>query len=323
MMFAIRKTYSAIVLAWLLLGAAAFIQGCGKDVPPQPVVTSFKYEPAKTLSPEERDVETRFATAIQDNLNVFIAAYRWKWPKVVNTDNARELSRDYAPDGFESMTENTKEHRLKYTLATQGPSRSLAVEVYKQMLREQPTGTTQPLVVFTAGGAGSGKSTSIGALPELRNIMDQAQIVFDTTLSSQDSPEQIKMALDAGKTVKIFYIYRDAEMAFTGMLERTVRTGRPVTLTNFITTHLGTPKMLDSVANIYGEEIKAGKISISVIDNTGALQDVKVAQGGMNFVRARVSQYDGNELRERLQKTLDEAYADGKISKQVYDAVNQ
>lgn len=305
-----KRGRSAFVLACLLVVAVFFIQGCEKGVPPQ-------------LSSEEREVEHRFAAAIQDNLNVFIAAYRWKWPKTVNTDNARELSKDYAPDGFESMTEKTKTHRTKYTLATQTLSRSLAMEVYKQMLKEQPTGTTQSHVVFTAGGAGSGKSTSVTKFTELQQILDQAQIVVDTTLSSEGALEQIKMALDARKIVKIYYVYRDPELAFAGMLERATQTGRPVTLTNFIDTHLGAPKALDGIVNMYSEEIKNGTVTLDVIDNTGDFHDLKFEQQGANFVRNKAEKYDPNQLRKQLHNTLDNTYQKGAISKEIYDAINK
>lgn len=313
---------ATLIRVLCLLAVGLIIQNCGDD-PPLSNQTSFIFEPAKSLSREDREVENRFAGAIASNLNVFIAAYRWKWPKVVNTDNARELCQEYAPDGFDLMTEKNKEHRTKYALGTQAVGRALAMEVYKQMLQEQPTGSEKPLVVFTAGGAGSGKSTSFKAVKELRDITDRAQIIFDTTLSSQISQDQIKMALDANRVVQIFYIYRDPEAAFLGALTRAKLTGRPVTVSNFMETHLGAPAALDSVEQRFFDEIKNGTLRILVVDNTSGRDFPEMADEGVNFVRQRAPEYSSDRLRKLLEGLLNDAYDKGEISKTLFEAINK
>lgn len=313
----------AFVLAFFLILAPWSLTGCENRHPAPPQPATFEFTPAKNLSPDEQEVEKRFSSAIQNNLNVFVAAYRWKWPKVINTDNARELCQEYAPDGFDLMTERNKEHRAKYALGTQAPARALAMEVYRQMLKEAPTASEKPLVVFTAGGAGSGKSTSVTSVEELQRSIDQAQIVVDTTLSSPISLEQIKMALDAGKAVKIFYIYRDPELAFKGVLERANRTGRPVTISNFIDTHLGAPTTLDNVTKRFGKEINGGMIEIKVVDNTEGIKDAKLAQEGVDFVRKRTAKYSEDGLRRLLRDLLKDDYEKGVISKEDFEMMDR
>lgn len=313
----------AFVLAFFLFLAPWSLTGCENKNPAPPHPATLEITPAKSLSPDERDLEKRFLNAIQNNLNVFIAAYRWKWPKVINTDNARELCQEYAPDGFDVMTERNKEHRAKYALGTQAPARALAMEVYRQMLKEAPTASEESLVVFTAGGAGSGKSTSVASVEQLQRRIDQAQIVVDTTLSSQLSLEQIKMALDAGKAVNIFYVYRDPELAFNGVLERANRTGRPVTISNFIDTHLGAPAALDNVTERFGQEIKNGTIEVLVIDNTGDISGAKLVQDGMVFVRKRTAGYSKDGLRRQLHDLLKDAYEKRLISKEDFETMDK
>jgi ABC-type dipeptide/oligopeptide/nickel transport system ATPase component len=181
----------------------------------------------------------------------------------------------------------------------------------------------ESLVVFTAGGAGSGKSTSVSSIEQFHRNIAQAQIVVDATLSSQLSLEQIKMALDAGKAVKIFYIYRDPELAFNGVLERANRTGRPVTISNFIDTHLGAPAALDNVTERFGQEIKSGTIEVLVIDNNGDIKDAKLVQDGVVFVGNKTKGYSEDGLRRRLHDLLKIAYDKGRISKEDFERMDK
>jgi len=319
-----HRRRAAPLLAWLiLLAAATAIQSCGNDAPPQRSHVTFKFEPGKGLSPEERGIENRFGNAIAENLNVFIAAYRWKWPKIINTDNARELCGEYAPDGFDLLTDVNRRHRTKHALGTQAPARALAMEVYKQMLREPPANSEQPLVVFTAGGAGSGKSTSVAAVEEVQRFVGDAQIIVDTTLTSPVSLEQVTMALDAQKSVKIYYIYRDPESAFQGVIDRAKQTGRPVTISNFIETHLGAPVALDNVARKFAEEIKSGRIDIKVVDNTGDIRDANLSPAGVRFVRERTARYSHDQLRDRLRELLRAAYENNAVSKDLVELMDR
>lgn len=313
-----KLLYRSITAAILAIA----LGGCGGQKPPLDA-PQFTYESDKALSDSEREIETRFGTAIADNLNVFVAAYRSQWPKIVNTDNARELFQDYAPDGFDLTTERNKERRTKYALGTQAPARALAMEVYRRMLAETPKAGEAPLVVFTAGGAGSGKSTSVSSVVDLLSSVNQAQIIVDTTLSGDGALQQIKMALDAGKDVKIFYIYREPELAFEGVLERAIRTGRPVTVSNFVATHLGAVAALDSVANLYAPQIAAGKVDILVVNNSGAIGEAKLEDRGVAFLRQQVGQRSRGDLENKCKNQLRTAYENGLISRELYDKSNR
>jgi hypothetical protein len=65
-------------------------------------------------------------------------------------------------------------------------------------------------VVFTAGGAGVGKTTSIRKLAELSHAVQVAEIVYETTLATYGSAvDRISQALVAGRMVSVVFVYRD------------------------------------------------------------------------------------------------------------------
>lgn len=301
--------------------AAIIIQSCSPKTPDE----SFNFTPYPGLSSEERAVEGRYASQISENLRAYIGAYRFYWGKVVNTDSARELSVDYAPDGPDAMTPRNLTHRARYTLATQGPSRELAVQVYRQMLTEQPTSGEEARVVFTAGGAGSGKSTSISNIADVQAIVDNAQIVFDTTFSSPQTIELVQQALTAQKSVTIVYVYREPPDAFEGMIERARATGRPVSLSNFLETHLGAPTMIDRVMRQFSDDVQAGRLNLLVVDNTAnhPSQATLVHDNPTGFLANRASTYTERQLRRDLRRSLRAALQAQRIDRDMFNQIDR
>lgn len=298
-----RSNRFAVVAMTAVLGLAGF--GCRAPEPSVPPAATFNYQPYQNLSREERTIEQRYAAQISANLPVYVAAYRHLFGNVVNTDSARELSRDYAPDGPTSNSARNRDHRMRYTLATQGPSRELAIETYRRMLREQPADEAPRDVVFTAGGAGSGKSTSVSRIQEVQLLVDQAQIVFDTTMSNEQAIELVRMALSTGRRVTIVYVYRRPEDAFAGMIGRARDTGRPVSLTNFISTHLGAPRTILALQRRFQRQVTGGQLNIRVIDNTGRLEDAREVDDVAAYLAAAADRYDERSLRRDLEAQLD------------------
>lgn len=311
---------SPLRMAWaiMLLGAIA---ACNPTDPPPPA-PAFNYQPFPNLTREEREVEDRFAGQIRENLTVYVAAYRFHWGKVVNTDLARELSQDYAPDGPEAMTPRNLSQRTRYTLATQGPSRELATEIYRRMLREQPREGGEARVVFTAGGAGSGKSTSIRALPEAQAAVDDAHIVFDTTMSGPQAADLIEQAFSVGRSVTILYVYREPTDAFAGMIGRARDTGRPVSLSNFISTHLGAPRTISALEQRFGPQLRDGRLIIRVVDNTGAPEQAHFVEDGAQFLRARTGRYTPSRLEHNLRRQLQQARRAG-LGDNMYNQIDR
>ena len=162
---------------------------------------------AKNLSLDERKVEARFAAHLEAHTDAAISRYTAKYGKDINADNARELSSDYAPGGMDSIDSVTNAARTRWGEAVFQPARALAREIYLRALKQEASSDQRKQVVFTAGGAGVGKTTSVRQLPGLARAVGAAEIVYDTTLSDlRSASERIDQALDAGRMVSIVLV---------------------------------------------------------------------------------------------------------------------
>ena len=264
---------------------------------------------AKNLTPPEREVEARLAKYFEEHTDEAIARYRAKYGKEINTDNARELSPDYAPGGMDVEDAQTRAARARWSAAVHEPSSAFTKELFKRELKKKPDKGERNVVVFTAGGAGVGKTTSIHAIPGLEHSVEAAQIVYDTTLSSlKSSLDRIAQALDAGKEVSIVYVYRDPVDSLSGgALPRAERNGRTLPLEAYLDTHLGAPEVLLKIAETYkGDK----RVEIAVIDNSRGRGQAALAD--MNFVRAVAQKYTRQDLMAKLKRALEDAYEKGK-----------
>jgi major membrane immunogen (membrane-anchored lipoprotein) len=297
---AFRRTFIV-----LFTFATLLLTNCGNsDKGTYPGKLGIQHAPK--LSREERKVEADFAKYLEDNTDEAVARYKKQYGNLINTDNARELSEVYAPHGMGAQDDLAREARMKWSAATQEPSRALAKEMYRRSLGKGH------LVVFSAGGAGSGKSTTIG-LYEMKG----AEVVYDTTLSDlTGSMERIQQALDAGSEVQIIYVYRDPVDAFVnGVLPRAEENGRTVGLNEFINTHLGARESLLQISQKYGKE---KKVKITVVNNSLGKGEAAIAD--LELVEKAVK-YDRDDLMKKLLRALDEAYEKGRISEHAYRAM--
>jgi hypothetical protein len=281
------------------------LQGCGSDDH-----NKISVELSSNLTSEEMEVQKRFAEYIENNPDKAIDEYIKRFGNVVNTDNARELSTDYQPPNATKDEVNLA--RTKWSRATIAPSRALANAVYQKLLTENSK--KEPSVVFTAGGASSGKSSSIASFSKLHQTLTNSQVIFDTTLSSEKTAlANIKLALDAGKEVNIFYVYRNPNDAFTASLKRAMEIGRPVTINEFLDSHLNAPKVIKKISEIYP------KISIYVVDNSGEVG--KATSMELRDLIAVTNLLSRDKLVTDLNQLLDKSLSNGSISKDVYFAV--
>jgi hypothetical protein len=278
---------------------------------------------AQNLTAQEREVEARFAKYLEEHTDEAIALYKAKYGKEINTDNVRELSQDYAPGGMEADDANTRTARSKWSAAVHEPSSALTKEIYRRELKKAPARDERNQVVFTAGGAGVGKTTSIHQVPGLGNVVDASQIVYDTTLSGlKSSLERISQALDSGKSVSIVYVYRDpVDSLANGALPRAERNGRALPLEAFLDTHMGAPEVVLKIAEAYKND---QRVEIAIIDNSRGRANAAMAD--LKFVQSVAQKYTREELKKKLLRALEDAYEKGKrgekdgISETVYRA---
>jgi hypothetical protein len=179
-------------------------------------------------------------------------------------------------------------------------------------------------VVFTAGGAGVGKTTSIRKVADLTHAVEAAEIVYDTILSSfRSSVERITQALDAGRMVSIVFVYRDPIDSFVGgMLPRAKRIGRTLPLEIFVNSHMGAIEAFPRIVENYKDD---RRVAIAVIDNNRGAGDGTVAD--LEFVKTMARKYSREDLKTKLLRALEDAYEEGKkggkngISESIYRAI--
>jgi hypothetical protein len=258
------------------------------------------------LPPDQQTIEARFAAWILEDVDRAVAEYA-KHPetqggKVLNTDIARDLSRDYNA---------TKDARSTLSAAVHEPASWLVKEIYRRRLAEAPAAGERAVVTFTAGGTGAGKSSAIAKVSAVQGAVDVSQIVYDTNMNTLDSARgRIEQALAAGKDVSLVFVARDPVVALTqGALPRAMRQGRTVPLAEHAKTHTGAAKVVKQLAKEYeGND----RVAITVIDNTGPNGSQAVAEIAM------VGRIDYTDLEARLREALDKEYGNGRISEVVY-----
>jgi hypothetical protein len=224
--------------------------------------------------------------------------------KVLNTDTARELSPDYLADRTRSA-------------AVHEPASQFVKDLYARMLAEPPKEGEIPLVMFTAGGIGAGKSSAVKMLPQVQGLADQAQIIYDTNMNGYASSKQkVEQALAAGKDVVITLVARDPEDALVnGALPRAERqrqefgTGRTVPIGEHIKTHVGA---IDTVKRLAEEYADDPRVAIRVIDNS--LGKGKAQERPLTWL----ADLAYNDVERRVRAALESQRAAGTISAETY-----
>lgn len=278
------------------------------EVTPQVKKTDLGITPNEKLSPDHKTIETNFGNYLQDNYEEALTRYdalpESQGGKVINTDVARELSSDYVAD------------RSKSGIVHE-PASAFTKKLYEEKLKvKDPNGNNN--VLFTAGGTGSGKSTAIENVPEVKALADNAQIIYDTTMTGfNPSVAKIELALKADKNVGIAYVYREpVEALINGALPRADRMGRTVTLKAHLDSHVESMKTILQLAEHYKDN---PRVSIEIIDNSRG-------KGGAVLSKLDLLKeisYNKDELGQKLTSALDTQYEQNKITEKTYNGFNQ
>jgi hypothetical protein len=298
---------SSVIAAGLL--AAFFISSISAAQDAEVYPGRLRIPRATHLSREEREVEARFAAYLEAHTNEAVHRYTAKYGKEISTDSARELSRDYAPGGLDAIDPVTNAARTKWGEAVFQPARAMSRELYLRALQQETPSDVRRQVIFTAGGAGVGKTTAIRQFRGITRTLEAAEIIYDTTLSDfRSAVERINQALTAGRMVSIILIYRDPMDALTkGVFERARMTGRMTTLGGFLNTHIGAVEGIVKIAGMYKND---RRVAIAVIDNSRGIAHAVVAD--LAFVESRAGKYSRDALRAELIRATETAYEKGK-----------
>jgi hypothetical protein len=311
---------AAILVVWALLSFSVVLAAEDPGFYPG----KLRIAKAKNLSREQREVEARFAAYLEARTDEAVARYVERYGKEINTDNVRELSSDYAPGGMDAEDPVTVAARTRWGDAVHEPASALTREIYRRALRKEPAPDRRKQVVFTAGGAGVGKTTSVRKLADLSHAVEAAEIVYDTILSSfRSSVERIAQALDAGRMVSIVFIYRDPIDSFVGgLLPRAKGMGRTLPLEIFLNSHVGSIEALPKIAENYKDD---RRVAIAVIDNSRGVENATAADLG--FAKTMARKYSREDLKTKLLRALEDAHEKGKkgdkngIPENIYRAI--
>jgi hypothetical protein len=223
--------------------------------------------------------------------------------RVLNTDIARELSPDYLADRTQSA-------------AVHEPASLFIKELYARMLAEPVPGGMHPVVLFTAGGTGAGKSSGM-KLPEFADMVSRANIIYDTNMNTLGSAEKkVMQALDSGRQVGILYVHRDpVDALVNGALpraagqEREFGTGRTVPITEHAKTHAGA---LPTVRALYAKYNGSGNVWVRAVDNSLGRGNAKEASLDKWTITSQ------QDMERKLYDALEQQHEAGKISDSIY-----
>jgi hypothetical protein len=207
------------------------------------------------LTDAQREIERNLADKIEGNIDESIREYMShpdaEAGKVLNTDTARELSPEYRADRTQSA-------------AVHEPASWIVKEMYARKLKEAPAEGEHPVVLFTAGGTGAGKSSGLKLFGTLK---EEAQIIYDTNMNGlQGAASKVDQALASGKSAHIIYTWRDPVDALVhGALPRAERMGRTVPIEEHAKTHVGSAKTVKELAKKYEGN---PRVVLQVVDNS-------------------------------------------------------
>jgi hypothetical protein len=131
--------------------------------------------------------------------------------RLLNADLCRDLSPRY--QNFHD--------RVRFTRATYAPAAKFVRRRFDEII-STPGDAGGRQVLFLAGGAASGKTTSIGT-----DVIGEYNLIFDSNLADFDKARRmIRFAADSGWFVDVRYIHRPYDLALRSMIDRALNTGR-------------------------------------------------------------------------------------------------
>jgi len=215
----------------------------------------------RDLTLEQQKVHEGLSRIVQDTSKADAAYDRLKdslGGRVLNADTARELSPDY----------QTREDRLKNTPATYAAASVYVRDRFNRTIDKLAAEGKTPHVLFLAGGASSGKSSTVND-----HYLRAFDVVFDSNLARLDTAkEMIEKVLKAGGDARVLYVHRPYEKAVENMLRRGNDGGRTVPLGGdngkLAWLHKNAQDTFEKLVDHYADN---ESVSFRVFDNSGKI----------------------------------------------------
>lgn len=204
------------------------------------------------------EIAKNFADDVSTNLSNYVDSYIQRFGKSINTDLARELCDEYC---------TSLESRAYLAPLIHEPASQIAKTVWNVLLSN--SSDQSGVVIFLAGGPGSGKST-VANHESFKEKFHEAIIVYDSTFSKFDSAiHKIQDALSKNKEIDIFYIYRNAEDSAYSIVERAVESGRTIPIEEIVNMHWGAQQTIFQLCDQYRY---SNDVVIHLFDNRGTIE---------------------------------------------------
>jgi hypothetical protein len=257
----------------------------------------------KRFPPEDQDIAVRFAGKLRD-LDAATAEYASlkdsQGGKLLDTDLARELCPDYIRDRSKSQVIQT-----------------LSSALVRRMFAEKLATIKEPVVLFSAGGPGSGKSTVISEHSGMAKAAANADIIYDTTMSNYESARgMVEQVLEADGIVDVALIIRKPLDALeNGAIRRAVDqeieygSGRTVPLDYFLKAHASAIKNVFRLAEEYKDH---PDVKFRFMDNTHGKENINE----VSLEQAKKIEF--KDLEARARALLEKEYQDGRVSEKIY-----
>lgn len=265
---------------------------------------AYKYSRETSLT-DPKQVELDFQERVDNEFDALAKDYT-QLPdsmggKILDVDVARELSPAYLAD-------------RTLAAAVHEPASDFIKKLFAKLLSSKTPEGKDNLVIFSAGGAGSGKTSGLKLLGA---VGERSEFIYDTTLSKFASGlSKIQQALDAGRDVAIAFTYRDPVEAFVnGALPRAINqerkfgTGRTVPLTEYARAHRDARATVEQLAKHFEND---DRVSIIVIDNSRGVDGAIVS----TLDQLPVVKYD--DIPGTIHEHLTQEYQAGKVSDAIY-----
>jgi hypothetical protein len=227
----------------------------------------LRIEKFKNLSPEQRAVEARAARRIENDIDGYVNRYIEKNTKdgvlTLNTDDARDLHPEYA---------ESHKSKAMFGDAVQEPSGAIIKEIFKRELAK-PVDPQRPIVMFTAGGGGSGKTFVTNNVESLVEAKKRTTFVYDTTFGAYESSlKKVHNVLDSNRDVHIVMVFTPEKIAAFQAYQRATDSGRTVPEIQLAKDHIGAPETIIKLA----EEFKNDpRVQIQIFENKGVGSDIR------------------------------------------------
>lgn len=272
----------------------------------------------RDLSEAERAIESRYAEWMESHTleeleQIYQAIPDSRNGQIISADTIREMSPDYLADRTQSN-------------AVHEPSSWLAKKLYERALARPTPAGMAPVVMFTAGGTGSGKTSTVNKLLDSGEVGFeglQPEIIYDTNLANLESGlKKFKQANTAGRAINVTYVWRDpVEALKNGVLPRAERqkkkygTGRVLGINTHIYTYVDGYEAIKAASAMFRAH---PAVDIIVIDNSKGLGNQEVLGSIEDLVPTNL---EYNSLEGQLHGVLNEALHTRAITQDTYDGV--